>query len=182
MRIIGSRPLQNPRTHSGASNTLFWFSTSLQITPDSTTMASNSVIKLTNSVQAATVSTLLSATPIPKQRERPNGSKNKPSALPLIINAPPPSSVPAAIATTHHGRQIKEKRVWEQGKGHSQSFGQWGRQRGDSLEAILSLPKKKKSSETSLVDAIDVDEWERVTEATTVTVSIYSGLIPLENL
>ena len=97
--------------------------------------------------------------PVPKQRGRPKGSKNKPSAPSILIDEPPPSSAPAALTTTRHGRPVKEKKVWEQEKGHSQSWGQRGRQRGDSLEAELSPPKKKKSK-TNLVDAIDVDEWE----------------------
>ena len=50
--------------------------------------------------------------------------------------------------------------MWEQEEGHSQSWGQRGRQRSETLETITSPPKKKKSKANLVVDAIDMDEWE----------------------
>ena len=86
----------------------------------------------------------------PKPRGRPKGSKNS-----APIDAPPPSSAPPVLTTSKSGRQITEKKTWEQAKGLSQK-----RSRGPKLDTTLQPILQPKKSKQHMVPSEEIDERE----------------------
>ena len=89
-----------------------------------------------------------------KPRGRPKGTKY---SVPTSSAAPPSSSAPPMLTISKSGRQIKEKKAWEQEKGLSQK-----RSRGPRLDATLqpAMQPNKKKSKQHLVPSEDIDERE----------------------
>ena len=77
--------------------------------------------------------------------------------MPTFSTAPPSSSAPPVLMKSSSGRQIKEKKAWEQEKGLSQK-----RSRGPTLNATLqpAMQPNKKKSKSNLIPSEDVDERE----------------------
>ena len=77
--------------------------------------------------------------------------------MPTFSAAPPSSSAPSVLTTSKSGRQIKEKKAWEQEKGLSQK-----RSRGPTLDATLqpAMQPNKKKSKQDLIPSEDIDERE----------------------
>lgn len=101
--------------------------------------------------------------PPPKRLGRLLGSKNAlgiPSfSASRVTNEPPSSSAPAKLTRT--GRQVKEKKVWEQAKGLSQPQ---RRPRGPILDETLEVERlpvvKKARSKNNMMPDEDLEERE----------------------